>query len=209
MPPLPQEQPTLRRVLGVPDVSALIIGICIGAGIYSTPQIIAGYQSSFRTIILLWLVMGGLVFIHGMMYSELGTRFPKSGGDYVYISRSFGPFAGFMFGWAQLSIIRTSSVAGLAIITADYVGFFVHMDKFTHTVVALSVIALIGSLNYIGIKQASFYQKVSSLLKVCGLFGLIAIGLILMHRHVNLLWAEARGNKKTKAGYSSELDHKP
>ncbi|MEE9502669.1 MAG: APC family permease [Candidatus Aminicenantaceae bacterium] len=190
MPPLPQQQPTLRRALGVTDAAALIIGICIGAGIYSTPQIIAGYQSSFRTIILLWLVMGGLVFIHGLMYSELGTRLPHSGGDYVYISRSFGPFAGFMFGWAQLLIIRTSSVAGLALITADYIGFFVPMDKFTRMVVALLVIALLGSLNYVGIKQASFYQKISSLLKVSGLFALIAIGLILMHRHVNLLWTE-------------------
>ena len=52
-----QEKPTLRRALGIPDAVALIIGICIGAGIYSTPQIIAGYQSSFRTILLLWLVM--------------------------------------------------------------------------------------------------------------------------------------------------------
>jgi APA family basic amino acid/polyamine antiporter len=178
MPPLPQE-PALRRVLGVPDVSALIIGICIGAGIYSTPQIIAGYQSSFRT------------FIHGLMYSELGTRLPNTGGDYVYISRSFGPFAGFMFGWAHLLIIRTSSVAGLAIITADYIGFFVPMDKFMHTVVALFVIAALGMLNYIGIKPASFFQKVSSLLKVSGLFALVAIGLILMHRHANLLWTEA------------------
>ncbi|MFC2163591.1 APC family permease [Acidobacteriota bacterium] len=191
MPSLPQEQRTLRRVLGVPDVVAIVIGICIGAGIYSTPQIIAGYQSSFRTIILLWLVMGGLVFIHGLMYSELGTRLPNTGGDYVYISRSFGPFAGFMFGWAHLLIIRTSSVAGLALITADYIGFFIPMDKFTHTVAALLVIAVLGTLNYIGIKQASFFQKISSLLKVSGLIALVAIGLILMHRHVNLLWTEA------------------
>lgn len=190
MPLLPQ-QPTLRRVLGVPDAAAIIIGICIGAGIYSTPQIIAGYQNSFRTIILLWLVMGGLVFIHGLMYSELGTRLPNTGGDYVYITRSFGTFAGFMFGWTQLVIIRTSSVAGLSIITADYIGYFFPMDKFTHTIVALLVIAFIGTLNYVGIKQASFFQKASTLLKVCGLFALIAIGLILMHRHVNLLWTEA------------------
>ena len=189
--PLLPQQPTLRRVLGIPDTVALIIGICIGAGIYSTPQIIAGYQNSFRSIILLWLVMGGLVFISGLMYAELGTRLPNTGGDYVYISRGFGPFAGFMFGWAQLLIIRTSSVAGLALITADYIGFFVPMDKFTHTVVALSVIGVLGALNYIGIKQASFFQKISSLLKVCGLFALVAIGLILMHRHVNLLGTEA------------------
>jgi amino acid transporter len=183
--------PTLRRALGIPDVIALIIGICIGAGIYSTPQIIAGYQSSFRTIFLLWIVMGGMIFISGLIYCELGTRLPNTGGDYAYFSRSFGPFAGFIFGWAQLLIIRTSSMAGLSLITTDYIGFFVRMDRFTHTVVALLIIAVLGALNYIGIKQASFYQKIASLLKVSGLFALVACGFILMHKHADLLWTEA------------------
>jgi len=135
--------------------------------------------------------MGGMVFVSGLIYSELGTRLPNTGGEYVYFNRSFGPFAGFIYGWAQLLIIRTSSMAGLAIITADYIGYLVPMDRFTHKVVALSAIAVLGALNFIGIKQASFFQKISVLLKVCGLFALVTVGLILMNRHVDLLGTEA------------------
>jgi len=185
------QSPTLRRELGVADGVALLVGICIGAGIYSTPQIIAGYASSFKVILSLWILVGVMIFISGLIYSELGTRLPHTGGEYVYLSRSFGPFAGFIFGWAQLFIIRTSSVAGLALITADYLGFFIKMDKFAHTAAALSVIAVLGTLNYIGIKQASFYQKISSLLKVSGLLALIAIGWILVRGHENHLAATA------------------
>lgn len=185
------QQPSLRRALGVFDGVALLIGITIGAGIYSTPQIIAGYLSSFNTIIIFWIIVGGFVLISGLIYAELGTRLPNTGGEYVYISRCFGPYAGFMFGWSQLFIIRTSPAAGLAIITADYLGYFVELRGFAHTAVALSVIALLGILNYIGVQWASLYQKISSTLKIGGLIALVVIGLILVQSHENLLFTKA------------------
>lgn len=185
------QQPSLRKALGVFDGVALLVGITIGAGIYSTPQIIAGYMGSFYTIIALWILVGVFVFIGSLIYAELGTRLPNTGGEYIYISRCFGPYAGFMFGWAQLFIIRTSPAAALAIITADYLGYFVKLRGFAHTAVALSVIALLGILNYIGIQWASVFQKLSSVLKVSGLFALVVLGLILVQVHENLLATEA------------------
>ena len=170
---------------------ALLIGITIGAGIYSTPQIIAGYLGSFKAIILLWILVGIFVFISGLIYAELGTRLPHTGGEYVYIRQCFGPFAGFMFGWAQLFIIRTSAAAGLAIITADYLGYFIKMSGFAQTAVALSVIALLGVLNYVGIQWSNVFQKLSSVIKVCGLLALIVIGLILLQGHISLLVTRA------------------
>ncbi|UCD30305.1 MAG: amino acid permease, partial [Planctomycetota bacterium] len=185
------QRPTLRKTLGVFDGVAILIGITIGAGIYSTPQIIAGYQASFYPIIALWILVGLFVFLGGLIYAELGSRLPNTGGEYVYINRCFGPFAGFMFGWAQLFIIRTSPAAGLAIITANYLGYFVELDRFEHTVVALSVIALLGALNYVGVQRASVYQKLSTVLKVGGLTALVVLGLILMRGHENLLSTSA------------------
>ncbi len=184
-------KPTLRRALGVFDGIALLIGIMIGAGIYSTPQIIAGYLGSFSTIIFLWILVACFVFISGLIYAELGTRLPHTGGEYVYISRCFGPFAGFMFGWAQLFIIRTSAAASLAIVAADYMRSFVKLSGFAHTALALSVIVLLGILNYVGIQRASFFQKISTVLKVGGLFALVVIGLLLVQSQKNLLAATA------------------
>jgi APA family basic amino acid/polyamine antiporter len=185
--PVDDKQPTLRRALGVFDGVALLIGITIGAGIYSTPQIIAGYLDSFGIIFMLWAAVSIFVFISGLVYAELGTRLPDTGGEYVYISRCFGPFAGFMFGWSQLFIIRTSPAAGLAIITADYLGYFVRLQPWAKTGVALAVIAFFGTLNYIGVHRASGYQKVASTLKIGGLFALAVIGIILVQGHENLL----------------------
>ncbi|UCC40255.1 MAG: amino acid permease [Candidatus Aminicenantes bacterium] len=185
------QQPSLRKVLGVFDGIAILIGIVIGAGIYSTPQIIAGYLGSFQTIIAFWILVGVFVFISGLIYAELGTRLPNTGGEYVYISRCFGPFAGFLFGWAQLFIIRTSAAAGLAIVTADHLEYFVELSSLAHTAVALSVIVILGTLNYVGIKWASIYQKFSTVIKIGGLFALVVIGLLLLRSHENLLTTKA------------------
>lgn len=185
------KQPSLRKALGVFDGIAILVGITIGAGIYSTPQIIAGYLGSFRAIILLWIIVGIFVFIGGLVYAELGTRLPNTGGEYVYINRCFGPFAGFMFGWSQLFIIRTSPAAGLAIITANYLGYFVELRQWTQTAVALAVIAFFGVLNYIGVQRASFYQKISTVFKIGGIFALVILGLILVQGHESKLGIKA------------------
>ncbi len=183
--------PGLRKVLGVSDGIAILIGISIGAGIYSTPQIIAGYLGSFNTILLLWLLAGLFVFTSGLIYAELGTRMPQTGGEYIYITRCFGPFAGFMFGWAQLFIVRTSAAAGLALIVADYLAYFVPLNKSTRMIAALAVIVLFGVLNYIGIQRASIYQKLSTLLKVGALLSIVIAGIFLSGGHENLLSTKA------------------
>lgn len=184
-------EPSFRKVLGVFDGIAILIGISIGAGIYSTPQIIAGYLGSFYPIIILWLLAGVFVFISGLIYAELGTRMPNTGGEYVYISRCFGPFVGFIFGWAQLFIIRTSAAAGLALIVADYFGYFTPMDRITKIITALAVIFLLGALNYIGIQRASVFQKLSMILKVGGLLFIVTVGIVFSGGHENLLLSRA------------------
>ncbi|UCE40969.1 MAG: amino acid permease [Candidatus Aminicenantes bacterium] len=182
---------SFRKVLGVPDGIAILIGISIGAGIYSTPQIIAGYLGSFGPILLLWLLAGVFVFTSGLIYAELGTRMPSTGGEYLYISRCFGPFAGFVFGWAQLFIVRTSAAAGLALIVADYFGYFIVLDKTSRVLTALAVIFLFGLLNYIGIQRASIYQKLSTILKVGALMTIVAVGFLFSGGHENLLSSHA------------------
>ena len=178
---------SLRKVLGVFDGIAILIGITIGAGIYSTPQIIAGYLGSFGPILLLWLAAGIFVFTSGLIYAELGTRMPSTGGEHLYISRCFGPFAGFVFGWAQLFIVRTSAAAGLALIVADYFGYFVVLNKTARIFTALAVIFLFGVLNYIGIQRASIYQKLSTVLKVGALLSIVVMGFLFSGGHQNLL----------------------
>ncbi|HIC73537.1 MAG TPA: amino acid permease, partial [Candidatus Marinimicrobia bacterium] len=173
--------PGLKRSLSIFDGIGLLVGITIGAGIYSTPQIIAGYLSSYGTIMLLWIGVALFVYVGSLIYAELGSRFPETGGEYVYILKAFGPFWGFLFGWAQLFIIRTSPAAGLSLVTANYIGFFIDLNHTEKIIIALSVLALFGALNVAGVNKASFYNKLSSAVKIGGLAILGVIGMLLVN----------------------------
>jgi len=96
-----------------------------------------------------------------------------------------------MFGWAQLFIIRTSAAAGLALIVADYFGYFVALNRVTKIITALAVIFLLGVLNYIGIQRASIFQKLSTILKVGALLSIVVVGIVFSGGHENLLSTRA------------------
>ncbi len=173
-------QPALLKTLGMWDGLAILVGITIGAGIFATPQNIAQYFSSFWTIALLWAVCGVFIFFGGLIYSELGTRLPQTGGEYIYISRSFGPFLGFLYGWSQLIIIRTSPAAGLSLVAVNYLGYFVEMGPRAKVVTALGIILALGVLNYVGVRGAAAFQRVTTSIKVGGIFAIVLLGLALM-----------------------------
>ena len=169
----------LKKTLGLFDGIALLVGITIGAGIFKTPQVIASYINSFSIVIILWLSVAVFVYVGALIYAELGSRFPQTGGEYVYMQKAFGPFLGFLFGWAQLFIIRTSPTAALSLLSADYLGYFFPLDHFQKIIVASLIIIVFGFINILGVNKGSAYNKFSSSVKITGLMFFCLIGLIL------------------------------
>ena len=167
----------LKKSLGLTDGVALLVGITIGAGIFKTPQVIAKYVDSFSIVIVLWLGVAVFVYIGALIYAELGTRFPNTGGEYIYMQKAFGPFWGFLFGWSQLLIIRTSPAAALSLLSADYIGFFIPLNQLYKIIIAILILIVFGIINYLGVERGSFYNKFSSSVKITGLFLFTIIGL--------------------------------
>ena len=65
--------------------------------------------------------MGGvLAWCGAVCYAELATTYPRDGGDYEYLNRAFGPWCGFLFGWAQLTTVISGNIAIMAYAFADY-----------------------------------------------------------------------------------------
>src|SRR5437867_10012099 len=91
--------------LGLFSTICIIVGIVIGTTIYKVPWLIFANTADPRWGLLVW-VFGGLIALVGAFcYAELATTFPKAGGDYYYLTHSFGPTTGFLFGWAQLIVL--------------------------------------------------------------------------------------------------------
>jgi APA family basic amino acid/polyamine antiporter len=113
-----QNQPVKPR-LGLFDAVSIMVGIVIGATIYKAPPLIFSFASTPEWGIGVWVIGGVLSLIGALCYAELASTYPRMGGDYVYLSRAFGPWAGFLFGWTQLAIILTASTGMMAFVFGE------------------------------------------------------------------------------------------
>jgi amino acid transporter len=114
-----QSQP-VKPQLGLFDAVSIMVGIVIGASIYKTPTLIFNCVSGPEWGLGVWVLGGILSLIGALCYAELASTYPRMGGDYVYLSRAFGPWAGFLFGWAQLTVVLTANIGMMAFVFGEY-----------------------------------------------------------------------------------------
>jgi len=165
--------------LGLFDAISIIIGIIIGAGIYETPAGIFRMMSGPWTTLGLWAICGLLALIGALCYAELATTYPRSGGDYVYLTRAYGPLVGYFFGWTQLAVIQTGSIGLMAFVFADYGARLWKIEDLgwaTPVLYASVAIVVMTFLNVIGVVFGKRTQNLLFLAKVLGLTGIIVAG---------------------------------
>lgn len=174
-----RDDPRLLRAVGAVAGVCALLAVTIGAGIYSVPQRAAEYIGSIPLILALWVAIGGVCLIGGLIWAELGTRMPYSGGDYLYMLKAYGPAVGFLFGWKSFLLSGPRNRAALSLVAADYVGAFVPLSANAHLAVAASVLGLACGVNYVGVAWASRFQSFSAVVKVAGLVLLVGVGFLL------------------------------
>src|SRR5438552_11390093 len=116
---------SLRRQLGVPAVTALVVGEVIAIGIFLTPAGMARSLGSPFWLLIVWLLMGVMALSGALCYGELAARAPDAGGGYVYLREAYGAGVAFLYGWKCLLVMDPGITAALAAGLASYVGFVV------------------------------------------------------------------------------------
>jgi amino acid transporter len=160
------------------DTVSVIVGIVIGVGIYETPPLIFSSVSSGMLALAAWGV-GGLLCLNGAFtYAELASTYPRSGGDYVYLSRAFGSWLGFLFGWAQISVILTGSIGMMAYVFANYASTLADFGPGTTLVYAIGSVVVLSLTNLWGVALGKHVQNVLSSAKLLGLSAVVIAGLL-------------------------------
>ncbi|MGH7552443.1 MAG: APC family permease [Longimicrobiales bacterium] len=168
-----------RRALGPFDAAMVVIGGIIGGGIFINPYIVAQRLDSPGLVLAAWIAGGAIAIAGALTFAELGSLFPKAGGQYVYLRDAFHPFAGFLYGWALLLMIESGAIAAIATAFAEYTLRFLGRPDSASTPLAIAAIVILAAVNYLGVKPGSRVLNVFVVLKVAALVLLIGAGLVM------------------------------
>lgn len=179
----------LPRRLGLWSAVAVIMGTTIGSGIFRVPAVVAERLPHPWLFAAVWIVGGLLAMAGALAFAELSAMFPRSGGFYVYIREAFGPVAAFVFGWAELLVIRPASYGAISIVSAEYLWRLIGYDGnlllgsvplSRAQVTASLLIVATAAVNYRGVHLGALVQNVSTVLKVSALLAIVVMGLTLV-----------------------------
>lgn len=166
------ERGRLLIVLGVGFGLAVTIGNTIAAGILRTPGQIAEQLPSPWLFLAIWLIGGAYAFLGAISIAELGTTFPRSGGQYVFARRALGEYAGFVVGWSDW-LSTCGSTAAAAIVIGEFsVALWPRAAGYGQSI-ALAVTLIFAALQWRGVVWGSLAQNITSLLKAAAFAVLI------------------------------------
>jgi APA family basic amino acid/polyamine antiporter len=168
---------TPKQELSLFDSTCIIVGIIIGAGIYETAPTVATCLGSGPGVMIIWLSGGFLALTGALCYAELATAYPREGGDYVYLTRAYGGWAGYLFGWSQLAVVRPGDIALMAFIFARYAQTLYAPFGDSRLFYAAGAIAVLTIINILNVKAGKWTQNLLTITKILGLVAISIAGL--------------------------------
>ena len=190
----------LPRKLGLLDATFIVIGIVIGSGIFLLPNVIARNLPSGPVIIAVWVVSGILSFFGALAYAELGAMMPDTGGQYVYLREAFGPACAFVCGWVFVLAVTPGGIAFLAVGFSIYLAHFIPLTPTLRTVASLSIVVVLSAINYVGVRESAWVQRIFTAAKIGGLA--LVIGAAFLAPHAAPATAEIGGVGAIAFSYS-------
>lgn len=170
---------TLRRAIGLPSATALVVGTIIGSAIFVQASEITALVPSPVAVVLAWAAAGVLTLIGALVCAELASAYPRTGGVYVFLKEIYSPALGFLWGWAMFWTMHSGILAAIATVFARYAGYFVPMGDTATRLVAIAAILALSAINYLGVRFGSGVQSAFTLVKVVAVVGIIVVGWVL------------------------------
>lgn len=175
----------------------------IGTGVFTSVGFQLSSVQNTWSILFLWLAGGVLALCGAFAYAELGTHFKESGGDYIYLSRQFHPFAGYLAAWACLTVGFSAPVSLAAMAFVKYLTPFGLQNNLP---VAVGIILINGVMHSFSLKHSSRFQNLFTGVKIVFIIALIIIAFVLPAQQPNALdfsssWQAEMG----KAGFAVSM----
>lgn len=190
-----ENPPALLRQLGIVSATALVVSNMVGAGIFGTTGFLAGDLGDPKLVLSIWVVGALFALAGAFCYSELGINYPSSGGEYVYLTRAYGPTWGFMSGWTSFFAGFSAPIAAVALLFSDYLSHFFPALSQANAVLtvgsgafalrlggaqlaASGLIAVFTVLNFLGVGRVAKIQNALTATKLLVILAFIGLGFL-------------------------------
>jgi APA family basic amino acid/polyamine antiporter len=182
-------KPTLVRGLGLLDSVLLLVSGIIGSSIFLTAKDIAAPLPHPVLFLLVW-VLGALISLCACFaFAELGSMYPDSGGQYIYLREAYGDLVAFLYGWMLFAVANGGTIAALSVAAAAYVGQVVPFVSQAHVVFTifgmaftrahlfgLVLIAVLTFVNVVGLRWGALLQNLSTWTKFTAMAAFVVLG---------------------------------
>lgn len=153
---------------------AVTVGGTIGTGILRTPGMVAGQLQDPWLIVGAWLLGGAYAVVGTLAIVELGAALPAAGGFYVYARRAFGDRIGFVVAWGDW-LMQCASLAYIAVSVGDFAVSLAPTLASSAKLLALAPLALFAWIQWLGLRESSWAQQATSLVKGLALLAFVAV----------------------------------
>ncbi len=191
-----ESKPGLIRGLGLLDSVLLLVSGIIGSSIFLTAKDIAGPLPQPALFLLVW-VLGALISLCACFaFAELGSMFPDSGGQYIYLREAYGDLVAFLYGWMLFAVANGGTIAALSVASAAYIGQvvpFFSQERVAFSIAGIAVthahmfglvlIALLTVVNVVGLRWGALLQNVSTWTKFTAMAAFVVLGFAIGKGH--------------------------
>src|ERR1700674_2798213 len=198
--------PTLVRGLSLLDSVLLLAGGIIGSSIFLTAKDIAGPLPHPLLFLLVWVLGGVISLCACVAFAELGSMFPDSGGQYIYLREAYGDLVAFLYGWMLFAVANGGSIAALSVASAAYMGKIIPAISQQHVIfslagvpftrahaVGLLLIAILTYVNVFGLRWGALLQNISTWTKFTAMAVFVVLGFAIGKGHWSNFSARAPG----------------
>src|SRR5687767_1988166 len=158
--PTRQHKGNLVPALGTFTALMIVVGSVIGSGIFKNSASMSAELGAPGIMLAVWAIAGLVTLIGALTNAEISSMMPRAGGQYVYFRKMYGNFIAYLYGWSVFSVIQTGSIAAIAYIFSEYLGYFIPMFRLSPEMEARGFSLIIGEkpvldlypLKFLGVK---------------------------------------------------------
>src|SRR3981189_515161 len=195
---------SLVRGLSLLDSVLLLVSGIIGSSIFLTAKDIAGPLPHPFWFFLVWILGGAISLCACAAFAELGSMFPDSGGQYIYLREAYGDLVAFLYGWMLFAVANGGTIAALSVASAAYMGNIIPAISQEHVIftvagmaftrahaVGLVLIAVLTYVNVFGLRWGALLQNISTWPKFIAMAAFVGLGFTIGKGHWSNFTARA------------------